>query len=345
MHDKTALVTGAAGFIGHHLVRFLQEKGYWVMAVDREFPKWASPTADYFDYNCDIREYQALHKVMDTLRTASIQINELYALAADMGGIGYITDHGYSLVRNNAYINLNTAEIARRFKVPRLFFTSSACVYPKDLQMHEYGGVLTEDDAWKGPPDSWYGIEKLMAETIYESLAESEGTIVRIARFHNIYGPEGSWNDGRTKAPAAVCRKIARVALSNSKPSPPIEVWGDGRQTRSFCYIDDCLEMIWRLMRSDYDKPMNIGTDKGVSIDELYDLAAAIAGVEIAKEYDLDKPQGVRRRNADLTLMRETLNYEPQVSLEDGMRQTYEWVKEQIELEERRRAAAKEMTQ
>ncbi len=342
---RTALVTGAAGFIGHHLVRFLQDKGYWVAGIDYKYPEFAAPTADWRDFGCDIREYTPLHRAVAGLKNAGLTIDEVYALAADMGGMGYIGTHGYDVLRNNAYINLNTCELARRFEIPRVLFTSSACVYPEEFQDDDLcaGLALAEDDAWQGKPDTFYGIEKLMAEAMYQSLAEETSTEVRIARFHNIYGPEGSWNDGREKAPAAVCRKIARAKLRGGKGPHPIEMWGDGRQTRSFCYITDCLEMIWRLMRSDCREPLNIGTDVSVAIVDLYELGAEIAEVPIALQPDMSKPQGVRHRNADLSEMRRVLDYEPQVSLEEGMRRTYEWIAGQIELEAARGSAAERL--
>jgi len=311
-------VTGAAGFVGHHLVRSLKRRGYWVRAVDYRPPEW--PTgADEVNWQCDLRD---LNNAMQALRG----IDEVYALAADMGGMGFISQYHYWILVNNARINLNTAMAACAMSTRRLLYTSSACVYPEGLQLTIETHGLAETDAWQGKPDTAYGVEKLIAEDIYRRLAEEAGTVVRISRFHNIYGQEGTWDGGREKAPAALCRKVAEAKLAGKHQ---IEVWGDGLQTRSFCHISDCLTMLYRLMRSDYDRPLNIGTDRAVSINELAQIIGDVAGWPVELVH-VDGPQGVRGRNADLSEMKRVLDYEPQVSLEDGMAELYTWIEEQV---------------
>lgn len=322
------LVTGAAGSVGGHLCRYLKDRGYWVRAVDHVDPRYGDVPCDEGLWNLDLRKvYYA--------RTATRGMDWVFALAADMGGMGFISRNHFGILKNNALINVNMARTADR--VDRVLFTSSACVYPERLQMDEgEAGTkgargLEESHAWAGKPDTAYGIEKLFSEELYTQLASGfKGRQTRIARFHNIFGPRGSWNDGREKAPAALCRKVAVAKLTGN---PEVEIWGDGRQTRSFCYVDDCLEMLMRLMLSDWAGPLNIGTDRLVSINELADTIADVAGIKIVKKHDLSKPQGVRGRNADLTLMRDVLNYEPQVSLEEGLAKTYAWIETQARKE------------
>lgn len=318
------LVTGASGFIGHHLAHFLKRRGYWVRGVDWHEPRFFVPDNhfDEVDYGCDLRDKQSA--VM-----AFRGIDHAYCLAADMGGMGFISANHYRIIHNNALINANSAEAARRSGVCKLFFSSSACIYPTKLQTELDARPLKEDDAWNGSPEDSYGKEKLLAEEIYIRLAERTGCEVRVARFHNIYGPEGSWNDGREKAPAAACRKMAEYALGKRNA---IDIWGDGGQQRSFCFIDDCLWMIHDLMFSDYDKPLNIGTDEMVSIKELYDTVADIAGVDTEELYwyDRSKPQGVRSRNANLSEMKKALNYTIRYNLTQGLIPTYSWIKEQV---------------
>jgi len=254
-------------------------------------------------------------------------VNEVYTLAADMGGMGFISQYHYWILVNNARINLNVAMAAGAIGIQRLLYTSSACVYPEIFQTFTDARKLAEIDAWQGKPDTAYGVEKLMAEDIYQRLAEKNDLPVSISRFHNIYGPEGSWTGGREKAPAALCRKVAQAKLAGEHQ---IEVWGDGLQTRSFCHISDCLEMLYRLMRSGYDEPLNIGTDRAVSINELAQIISDVADwpVEIVH---VNGPQGVRGRNADLSEMKRVLDYEPQVSLEAGMAELYTWIEEQVQ--------------
>ena len=309
------LVTGAAGFIGHHLCRRLKATSH-VYGVDIQKHAWHDDT-DYDEFALvDCRDRFSVSRLFSI-----VQPDIVYALAADMGGAGYVFtgENDYNILCNNLLINIATAEAAKAKPPQRLLFTSSACVYPEHLQLSPSSQPLAEDVAYPASPDSEYGWEKLMAERLYLALAKETDIRVRIARFHNIYGPGGSWNDGREKLPAAACRKVATG-------DPIIDVWGDGQQRRSFCYIDDCLEMLTRLMESDYLAPMNIGTSTSVSVDELYDIVASIAGRSIEKVHDLSKPQGVRGRNADLTLMRKVLGYEPRVSLQEGLRSTYMWI-------------------
>ena len=309
-------ITGAAGFIGHHLVRFLKRRGYWVRAVDYRPPAYKVP-ADEVDWTCDLRDpVNALNALVD--------VDEVYHLAADMGGMGYISFHHFDILQNNLRINLNTAKAATCLGIKRLLFASSACVYPERFQYSNQARELREDAAWDGKPDTAYGIEKLIAEEIYQEMAHIQ---VRIARFHNIYGPKGDWNSGREKAPAALCRKVAEAKRAGEHS---IEVWGDGEQTRSFCYVSDCLEMLYRLMRSEHGEPLNIGTDRSVSIDELAHIVSETANWPVTLIH-IPGPQGVRGRNADLAAMRKVLGYEPRVALEDGIAETYAWIEEQVD--------------
>lgn len=315
---KRACVTGGAGFIGHHLVRYLKEREYWVRAVDIKQPEFSSlGEADESWWNCDLR-------IHGNAVAALRGVDEIYALAANMGGMGWITFHDFEIIQDNLRINLNTASAAQMFKPKRLFYSSSACCYPEDLQLNVQAHNLVESDAWRGKPDTGYGIEKLTSESIYSYLENIE---VRIARFHNTFGPEGEWQGGREKAPAALCRKIAEAKLFGNSG---VEIWGDGEATRSYCYIDDLVEMIYRLMQSDYDKPMNLGTDRAVSVNELVDIIAEVAGIVVEKKH-IKGPQGVRGRNADLSRMRKILGYEPQIFLEKGVEYLYRWIEAQVQ--------------
>jgi nucleoside-diphosphate-sugar epimerase len=310
------LVTGAGGFIGHHLVRFLKKKGYWVRGVDIKYPEFSpKDEADEF-LLLDLRDFNNCLK-------ATEGIDKVYTLAANMGGIEFITSVKADVMRDNILINVNMAEAARRAGVKRLFFSSSACVYPTFKQENPDIVALKESDVYPAFPDNEYGWEKLFSERLYKSY--SDFYEVRISRYHNIFGPEGTFEGGREKAPAALCRKIA---LAKDKDS--IKVWGDGKQARSFCYIDDCLEGTYRLMESDYKNPLNIGSDRLVTIDELIDIISKIAGKKIKKEYRLDKPQGVRGRNSDNTLCKKILNWEPKISLEEGLKITYYWIEKEL---------------
>ena len=313
-----ALVTGAGGFIGHHLVAQLKARGAWVRAVDVKHPDYAPSAADDFQL-LDLRDPSAA-------RRAAAGIDELYALAADMGGMGYISANHARILHNNASINLNTLEAARQSGVPRYLFTSSACVYPEFKQTDAAVTPLREEDAYPALPQDAYGWEKLITERLCMHYREDYGIDARVVRFHNIFGPLGTWEGGREKAPAAICRKVATAKLTGA---PDIEIWGDGEQTRSFCYIDDCLEGLMRLMASDYHEPLNLGQDRLVTINQLAELVCAIAGVSLVKRH-VPGPQGVRGRNSDNSRLRQVLGWEPQISLEDGLARTYTWVEAQV---------------
>ncbi|AZN38500.1 NAD-dependent epimerase/dehydratase family protein [Paenibacillus albus] len=313
------LVTGAGGFIGSHLVTYLKERGYWVRGVDIKHPEFAESNADEFQI-LDLRD-------KENCMTATAGIDEVYALAADMGGMGFISAHHAQILYNNALINFHTLEAARQNKVKRYLYTSSACIYPEYLQTSENVTPLKEEDAYPAQPQDAYGWEKLMSEKLCEHYREDYGIETRIVRFHNIFGPLGTWEGGREKAPAAMCRKVATAKLESTNE---VEIWGDGHQTRSFCYIDDCVVGLYKIMRSDYHKPLNLGQDRLISINELADMAAETAGINIVKKH-IPGPQGVRGRNSDNNLLREVLNWEPEISLEEGFAITYKWIEEQVE--------------
>jgi nucleoside-diphosphate-sugar epimerase len=312
------LVTGAGGFIGDHLVAYLKEKGYWVRAVDLKPPDYRPTRADEF-IQMDLREAA-------NCMTATAGVSEVYALAADMGGMGYISSHHAEILRNNSLININTIEAARLNDVQRYLYTSSACVYPEYRQTEAAVVPLKEEDAYPAMPQDAYGWEKLITERLCLHYASEYGLNVRIVRFHNIFGPLGSWAGGREKAPAAICRKVAMAKLSGERY---VEIWGDGGQTRSFCYIDDCVEGVYRLMRSDYGQPINLGQDRMVTINELADMVSQIAGVDLHKRH-VPGPQGVRGRNSDNTRLRKVLGWEPEVTLEEGLARTYLWIEKQV---------------
>jgi nucleoside-diphosphate-sugar epimerase len=315
---RRILVTGAGGFIGHHLVSRLKGMGHWVRGVDLKHPEYASSAADEFV----VADLRAWGPCVDATRG----VDEVYALAADMGGMGFISANHAAILRNNVLINTHTLEAARVNGVKRYLYTSSACVYPEYKQMEADVVPLREEDAYPALPQDAYGWEKLISERLCLHFREEFGIETRIVRFHNIFGPLGTWEGGREKAPAAMCRKVAVAKLTGN---PEVEIWGDGAQTRSFCYIDDCVTGILRLMRSDYAQPLNLGQDRLVSIDELADMVAKIAGIEIVKKH-VPGPQGVRGRNSDNTRLREVLGWEPQVSLEEGMARTYAWIEAQV---------------
>jgi len=317
VHPNKVLVTGAGGFIGHHLTKYLVQHGYWVRGVDIKEPEYEATPAHEFRL-LDLREW---HHCLE----ATSGIDEVYALAANMGGIGFIETNKAVIVRDNTLINMHTIEAARQNGVKRLLYTSSACIYPGYRQKSADVTPLKEEHAYPADPEDGYGWEKLYMERTCRHYSEDFGLDTRIVRFHNIYGPLGTYDGGREKSPAAICRKVALASQEDT-----IEVWGDGNQTRSYCYIDDCVEGIYRLMRSDYREPLNLGMDRLISINELVDLVARIAGKNIQKQYDLTKPQGVRGRNSDNTRLREVLGWEPATPLELGLARTYNWIAEQV---------------
>ncbi len=318
MSQTKVLVTGAGGFIGHHLVTFLKKKGYWVRGVDIKYPEFSEVDADEFEI-LDLRRW-------DNCLQATRGIDEVYGLAADMGGMGFISSHHSQILHNNSLINIHTLEAARINGVKRYFYTSSACVYPEYRQTEANVVPLKEEDAYPAQPQDAYGWEKLVMERLCTHYREDYGLQTRIVRFHNIFGEEGTWEGGREKAPAALCRKIAVAKLTGNHE---IEMWGDGEQTRSFCHISDCLEGIYRLMRSDYPFPLNLGSDRMVTINELAHIIARIAGIEITIKH-VPGPMGVRGRNSDNTRLREVLGWEPQLSLEEGLARTYAWIEQQV---------------
>jgi GDP-D-mannose 3', 5'-epimerase len=307
------LVTGAGGFIGHHLTRFLIDKGYWVRGVDLQPSDYARTESNEFRI-LDLRRWE------NTL-VATEGIDEVYNLAANMGGIGFIESHKAEIMRDSALINLHMIEAARVNGAQRFLFSSSACVYPGYLQRAADVVPLKEEDAYPADAEDGYGWEKLFMERQCRHYREDYGLETRVVRFHNIYGELGTYDGGREKSPAAICRKVALAGDGDA-----IEVWGDGLQTRSYCHVDDCVEGIFRLMRSNYPHPLNLGTDRMVSINELVDIVARIAGKRIEKRHDLTKPQGVRGRNSDNTRLRQVLAWEPQITLEEGLARTYAWI-------------------
>ncbi len=311
------VVTGAGGFIGHHLVTRLKKAGYRVRGVDLKRPGYADSPADEFEL-LDLRRSDAC---LEALRGAE----RVFALAANMGGIGFIESHKAEIVHDNALINLHTIEAARVHRVRRFLFASSACVYPAAKQASSDVVALKESDAYPADAEDGYGWEKLFMERQCRHYREDFGLDTRIVRFHNIYGPLGTFDGGREKSPAAICRKVAAASDGDE-----IEVWGDGRQVRSYCYIDDCIEGIFRLMDSSFVDPLNVGADRLVSINALVEIVAHIAGKRVRLRHDLSKPVGVRGRNSDNTLLRRVLGWEPRTPLETGLAATYRWIEEQV---------------
>jgi GDP-D-mannose 3',5'-epimerase len=312
------LVTGAGGFIGHHLVSYLKGFGYWVRGVDVKYPDYGTTDADEF-LLLDLRRWENCLSVTEGME-------EVYALAADMGGMGFISSHHAQILHNNSLINIHTLDASRENGIKQYLYTSSACIYPEYKQTDTDVIPLKEEDAYPAQPQDAYGWEKLIAERLCTHYREDYGIETRIVRFHNIFGPLGTWDGGREKAPAALCRKIALAKLTGNHE---IEIWGDGEQTRSFCLIDDCVKGIYKVMRSDYVEPLNLGQDRMVSINQLADMIAAIAGIRIVKKH-VPGPQGVRGRNSDNTRLREVLGWEPEVSLEEGLSTTYAWIEAQV---------------
>ena len=307
------LVTGAGGFIGHHLTKYLVDRGYFVRGADIKAPEYEATAADEF-LLLDLSK-------PDNCLKATEGMDEVYGLAANMGGIGFIENNKAVIVRDNTLINLNSIEAARANGVKRYLYTSSACIYPGYKQNETDVTPLREEDAYPADAEDGYGWEKLYMERVCRHYTEDFGLDTHVVRFHNIFGPLGTYDGGREKSPAAMCRKIALA-----EDGDDIEVWGDGDQTRSYCYIDDCVAGIYRLMQSDHRDPINLGQDRMISVNELVDMVAKIAGKKIGKRHDLTKPQGVRGRNSDNTRLREVLNWEPTISLEDGLNVTYHWI-------------------
>jgi len=316
---KTALVCGAGGFIGSHLVKRLKNEGYWVRGVDLKFPEFDETKADDFVIG-DLRNQILVRRIFDQ------RIDEVYQLAADMGGAGFVFtgENDADIMHNSALLNLNILEASYNRRAQKIFYSSSACMYPEYNQMDPNNPKTAEDSAYPANPDSEYGWEKLFSERLYLAFARNKGMTVRIARFHNIFGPEGSWRDGREKAPAAFCRKVAEV-----QDGGIIDMWGDGVQTRSFLYIDECLEGVKRLMESDFQGPVNIGSEEMVSINQLAEMVMEIAGKKLTINH-IPGPLGVRGRNSDNKLIKEKLGWEPDYPLVGGLRKTYDWIYKQV---------------
>jgi GDP-D-mannose 3', 5'-epimerase len=318
---KTAtriLVTGAGGFIGHHLVNRLKAEGHWVRGVDVKCPEYQASAADEFEIR-DLRKWEAC------LSATRSSMDEVYNLAADMGGIGYITAFHADIARNNILINAHMLEAARQHGVKRFLFSSSACVYAQSKQKDTDVAPLREEDAFPAEPEPGYGWEKLYAEELCRYYRQDYKFETRIVRFHNVYGPLGTYDGGKEKAPAAICRKVALASDGGE-----IEVWGDGQQTRSFMYVDDCIEGLLRIMASDYRDALNLGTDELVSINQLVDLVSEVAGKRLTRWHNLNGPQGVRGRNSDNSLLRKTLGWQPSIPLRQGLALTYPWIQQAL---------------
>lgn len=316
---KTALVCGAGGFIGSHLVKRLKREGFWVRGVDLKYPEFAATEADDFAIG-DLREQDFCRSIVDR------GFDEVYQLAADMGGAGYIFtgEHDAAIMHNSATINLNMADACQKRNIKNVFYSSSACMYPEYNQLDPDNPNCEESSAYPAAPDSEYGWEKLFSERLWLAYNRNYGMQNRVARYHNIFGPEGTWQGGKEKAPAAICRKVA-LARSGDE----IEIWGDGNQTRSFLFIDECVEGTIRLTRSSFEGPVNIGSDEMVTINQLVELAADVAGKTIRKHH-IDGPLGVRGRNSDNRLIEEKLGWRPSASLREGIEQTYAWIEGQV---------------
>lgn len=319
MNSKSALVLGAGGFIGGHLVKRLKREGFWVRGVDLKFNPFAETQADDFVV-VDLRDPGACRQVIDR------RFDEVYQLAADMGGAGYIFtgEHDADVMHNSATINLNVLDACRKRNVRRIFYSSSACMYPEHNQLDPNNPNCAEDSAYPAAPDSEYGWEKLFSERLYLAYHRNYGIESRIGRYHNIFGPEGTWTGGKEKAPAAICRKVAEA-----KSGGEVEIWGDGQQTRSFLYVDECLEGTTRLLRSSFTGPVNVGSDEMVTINQLVEIVANIAGKKLTIRH-IDGPLGVRGRNSDNRLIKQRLGWAPTQNLHAGLEKTYAWIEEQV---------------
>jgi nucleoside-diphosphate-sugar epimerase len=314
-----AIVCGAGGFIGSHLVKRLKDEGFWVRGVDLKYPEFWQTAADDFVVG-DLRDPFFCRQIVDR------RFDEVYQLAADMGGAGFVFtgEHDADIMHNSAAINLNMLDACYKRNIPRIFYSSSACMYPEYNQLDPDNPDCSEGSAYPAQPDSEYGWEKLFSERMYFAYQRNKGIQVRVARYHNIFGPYGSWNDGREKAPAAMCRKVAKAPDGGE-----LEIWGDGEQTRSFLYIDECIEGTLRLMRSDWSGPVNIGSDEMVTINQLADMVMDIAGKNLTKKH-VEGPLGVRGRNSDNRLIEEKLGWRPSEPLKKGLEKTYQWIEEQV---------------
>ena len=333
---KRALVLGAGGFIGSHMVKRLKSEGYWVRGVDIKMPEYSETVADEF-FILDLRLRESAVKSLSFVDKESY-FDQVYQYAADMGGAGYIFtgENDADVMFNSASINLNVlqslAELnaQRGFNRTKLFYSSSACIYPEQNQVDPENPHCEEESAYPANPDSEYGWEKLFSERLFFAYNRNYQIPIAVARFHNIFGPEGTWDGGKEKSPAAICRKVAKLPASEGE----IEIWGDGKQTRSFLYVDECIEATRRLMESDFQGPVNIGSEEMVTINELVDIAGKIADKTFSRKYKLDAPTGVRGRNSSNDLIREKLGWDFQMTLEDGLSRTYKWISEQIESQE-----------